>query len=89
MALPVVHYLVYRVQDTGFVDWEEPDGGLVLYLDDVPFLHRIAERRYHCDPGERLIIEEADTPEDRWKAVLLATYWEHEQREFTALMEVA
>lgn len=89
MALPVVHYLVYRAEDVNAVDWEEPDGGFVIFATEAHRAREIAAQRYHRGPHEKLVVAVADTPEDCWKAVVLAAHWEKERQEFRELMEVA
>lgn len=91
MALPVVHYLVYRarVNDIHSVDWEEPDGGVVIYRADKECVRQIAEQRYHCGPREKLVVAEATTQQECWAAVVLSAHWEKARQEFHALMEVA
>lgn len=92
------YYLVWRTDDASVIDWDEPTGGLVCeperYVDNypvcsMPLVKSVCKMRYHCAPGESLVIAEVFEPEDQYKADILHQHWEREMFHFKELMRNA
>jgi hypothetical protein len=86
-----VYVLVYRVHVTQRIDWNQPTGGLVIELADLqqkPSLrYDLAHERYHCGPGERLVMVEAMQVSTQRLAAQLHHEWECDVLKFVWLME--
>ena len=86
--LEFVFFLVYRstIYSPKQIDWQHPNGGLVMYRRDAGYARDVAALRYHADPGEELIIAEVWEKTDRDLARLLHEIWEQQAAEFEEWM---
>ena len=92
-------YLCYRRKHSRrSIDWTRPTGGLVMEADgyvygypicDFQLASDVLHQRYHCGPGEALIIAEVLEKEERSIAKRLHLRWEQDMADFHDLMECA
>ena len=89
------YFLCFRRRRNSKIHWRHPTGGLVVEPDRVvsgiplAALQLVADvfaERYHCGPGEELIIAEVFEKRERRLALTLHRRWEREAWEFRELM---
>ena len=82
------YYFVYRVPDDSAhcIPWGEPTGGIVLVNPNQSQAMDMARERYHCTPGETIVLAEVWGPEEKFKAGVLHRSWELERDKFLELM---
>ena len=75
------YWLIYRLPHGQFPEpgVDLPVGGLVMPIQDAPYMEQIAAERYHTAPWERLWREDvSDSREERRQARELQWVWELE-----------
>jgi len=98
------YVLIWRVPKGGLysIDWDKPTGGMImeprkvlttqcgrrLAIVDWSLARSVAHERYHCGPGEELILAEVFEPAEQRLAKVAHLRWELEIRSFLQLMEV-
>jgi hypothetical protein len=90
-----VHFLIFRIPSGDPIRWTKPVGGLVLKakkicsgvaVADFGLAEEIATHRYHCAPGEELILAEVLEEKDQIKSHRLHARYEREFSDFLELM---
>ena len=92
----LVYFLAYRKKVSKLsINWRRPTGGLVMKparivdgypVSDFQAAADLLEARYHCSPGEELIVAEVFEREEIRLARQLYHKWHWEAREFKELM---
>ena len=91
------YFLAYRMRNGDPIDWEEPTGGVVMEarlvegipMSDYDIARQVLEDRYHCAPGEILVMAEVYGDREKWQATVLHRFWEREYVAFHELMAVS
>ena len=96
MKTAYLYWLIFRRNDDcGCIDWDNPTGGLVVETNNVvegipvgnmEVIREVCLERYHCGPGEHLIMAEVFEIEDQQRAVILHEQWESEMKTFMEMM---
>jgi hypothetical protein len=90
-----VHFLIYRLRSGESIRWNKPVGGLVMRpkrvcagieVADFGLAEEIAQHRYHCGPGEELILAEVLEEKDQVKSHRLHHRYERDFEDFLELM---
>jgi hypothetical protein len=92
------YFLAYRKKSGKKIRWDSPTGGLVMKPDrfvegypvgDYQLAYEVLKRRYHCGPGEELVMAEVFEKREMRLARKLCQEWNREAVEFIDLMEVS
>lgn len=90
------YFLIYRVRQNKRVNWDKPEGGLVmkpkricdgLAVADLGLCEEVASHRYHCAPDETLMLVEVFDERDQRRAHYLHRKYERDMSDFLELME--
>ena len=101
MTMPsekMCYFLCYRRRGRSKnIDWDHPTGGMVveplkvignIAVSDFRSAIEAMEDRFHCGPGEDLVIMEVFEQEYQSLAWLLHIKWQRDMHQFFELMEV-
>lgn len=94
-----VFFLIYRIPSPAVAPtrWDRPDGGLVMRakricegvaIADYVLADEIAHERYHCAPGQQLLLVEVFEEHDQNRVRRLHRKWERDRVDFLELMRV-
>lgn len=90
-----VHFLAYRLKEGESIKWTRPTGGLVMKpkrvckgveVADFVLAEEIISHRFHCAPGEHIILAEVLEEVDQVKAHRLHNRYERDYSDFLELM---
>ena len=89
------YFYIFRVSQSG-KEWKRPVGGLVMKpkricgdtaITDFGLAEEVASHRFHCAPGETLVVEEVVDPSHFDKIRRMHRKYERDMSEFLELME--